>query len=44
MADNWREMKMDGLTAYHEAGHATVGYLFDEMPEEVVIRTSIVPT
>jgi hypothetical protein len=29
---------MDALTAFHEAGHATVSFLLGEMPEEVSIK------
>jgi hypothetical protein len=29
---------MDTLTAFHEAGHATVSFLLGEMPEQVTIR------
>jgi hypothetical protein len=34
---------MDALTAYHEAGHATISFLLGEMPEEVTIRAEELP-
>lgn len=36
-------MAGDSLTAFHEAGHATVSYLLGEMPEEVAIRAEMLP-